>query len=40
MEFVAIQDTFAESGQGDELLEKYGLTAPFIVKAAKKVLGK
>lgn len=40
MEFVAIQDTFAESGQGDELLEKYGLTSPYIVKAAKKVLGK
>ena len=27
MEFVGIQDTYAESGQGDELLEKYGLTA-------------
>ncbi len=40
MEFVAIQDTFAESGQPDELLEKYGLTAPAIVKAAKKLLSK
>lgn len=38
MEFVAIQDTFAESGQGDELLEKYGLTAPHIAAAAKKAL--
>lgn len=38
MEFVAIQDTFAESGQPDELLEKYGLTAPAIVKAAGRVL--
>ncbi|HLD49876.1 MAG TPA: transketolase C-terminal domain-containing protein [bacterium] len=40
MEFVAIQDTFAESGQPDELLEKYGLTSPAIVKAAKKLLSK
>lgn len=38
MEFVAIQDTYAESGQPDELLEKYGLTAPSIVAAAKKCL--
>lgn len=40
MEFVAIQDTFAESGKPYELLEKYNLTAPSIVKAAKKILGK
>ena len=40
MEFVAIQDTFAESGQPDELLEKYQLTAPAIIKAAKRTLGK
>lgn len=40
MEFVAIQDTFAESGQPDELLEKYNLTAPAIVRAAKKVVQK
>lgn len=38
MEFVAIQDTYAESGQPDELLAKYGLTAPSVVKAVKKVL--
>ncbi len=38
MEFVAIQDTYAESGLPDELLVKYGLTAPDIVKACKKVL--
>ena len=38
MEFVAIQDTYAESGTSDELLERYGLTAPSIVKAAKRVL--
>ena len=40
MGFVAIQDTFAESGKGDELLEKYGLTYPHIIKAAKRILGK
>ncbi|MBU9888279.1 MAG: transketolase family protein [Candidatus Omnitrophica bacterium] len=39
MGFVAIQDTFAESGKGEELLEKYGLTYPNIVKTAKKILG-
>jgi transketolase len=40
MEFVAIQDTYAESGLPDELLKKYGLTAPSIVSAVKKVLRK
>ncbi len=40
MEFVAIQDTFAESGQPDELLVKYGLTSPAILQAAKRSLGK
>lgn len=40
MEFVAIQDTYAESGRPDELMEKYGLTAPHIVAAAKRVLAK
>ncbi|MDP3919631.1 MAG: transketolase C-terminal domain-containing protein [Candidatus Omnitrophota bacterium] len=40
IEFVAIQDTYAESGTPDELLIKYGLSAANVVKAAKKVLGK
>ncbi len=40
MRFVAIQDTFAESGKPEELLRKYGLTAADIVKAAREVLGK
>lgn len=40
MGFVAIQDTFAESGKAEELLEKYGLTHPHIIKAAKKLLGR
>ncbi len=38
MEFVAIEDTYAESGPGYELLEKYGLTAPAIVDAANTVI--
>ncbi len=40
MEFVAIQDTYAESGTAEGLFEKYGLTASHIVRAAKKALGK
>ena len=38
MERVAIQDTFAESGTYDGLLEKYGLGVSHVVEAAKKVL--
>lgn len=38
MEFVAIQDTYAESGKPEELMEKYGLTAGHIVQAARRVL--
>ncbi|PYX92728.1 MAG: transketolase [Acidobacteria bacterium] len=38
MEFVGIQNTFAESAAPDELMEKYGLTAPHIAKAVKRVL--
>lgn len=37
MRFVGINDTFAESGNPDELLTKYGLTAADIVKAAKSL---
>ncbi len=40
MEFVAIQDTYAESGTAEGLFEKYGLTASHIAQAAKKALGK
>lgn len=40
MGYVAIQDTYAESGTPDELLDKYGLRAPDIVRAAKKLLGR
>lgn len=38
MEFVGIQNTYAESATPDQLMEKYGLTAPYIVSAVKRVL--
>jgi transketolase len=38
--FVGINDTFGESGQPDELMEKYQLKAKYIVKAAYKALQK
>jgi transketolase len=37
MEFVGIQDTYAESGTPDELMRKYGLTATNVAAAAKRV---
>lgn len=40
VEFVAVNDQFGESGKPDELMEKYGLTAPGIISAAKKVLSR
>ena len=40
MEFVAIQDTYAESGTPEGLFDKYGLSAPHIAQAAKRALGK
>jgi len=39
-EFVAVQDSFGESGTPDQLMEKYGLNAAAIVKAALKLKGK
>jgi transketolase len=38
MEFVGVRDTYAESGQPDELLDKYGLRSREIVAAVRKVL--
>lgn len=35
---VGLQDVFGQSGTPDELLEHYHLTAPWIVKAAKKAM--
>ena len=40
MEFVAIKDTYAESGTPAELLEKYGLTAKEIEQAVVTVIEK
>ena len=38
MEFVAIRDTYAESGTPDELLKHYGLTAPDVIQATERVV--
>jgi transketolase len=38
VEMLGMQDTFGESGQPDELLEKYGMKAKDIVAAVKKVM--
>ena len=40
IEFVGIENTYAESATPDELLEKYRLTAPHIVAAVKRVLAR
>jgi transketolase len=40
MRFVALRDTFAESGKPEELLAKYGLTAEDVVRAARELVGK
>ncbi len=39
-EFVAVQDTFGESGTPDELMEKYGLNAANIVTKVKAVISR
>lgn len=38
MEIIGMPDKFGESGTPDELLKKYGMTAPSIIRAVKKVL--
>jgi transketolase len=40
MEFVAIKDTYAQSGKTSELLQRYGLTAKDIEQAVGKVIKK
>lgn len=40
MEFVAVNDTFGESGKPEELLEKYGLGVSHIVSAVERVLAR
>jgi transketolase len=38
MEYVAVNDTFGESGKGEELMKKYGVAKDDIVKAVRAVL--
>lgn len=40
MEFVGVNNVYAESGTPDELLDKYGLRAVNIAAAAKKALAR
>ena len=40
IEYVGTKDTFGESGTPKELLKKYGLDIPDIVKAAEKVMAR
>jgi transketolase len=37
IEFVGMQDTFGETGEPEELIEKYGMGVESIKKAIKKV---
>jgi transketolase len=38
MQRIGVQDTFAESGPYLQVIDKYGLTSPHIVKAVKRVI--
>src|SRR5262249_2121179 len=40
MEFVGIQNTYAESGTPEQLLDKYGLVARDVVAAVRRVLAR
>ena len=40
MAFVALHNTYAESGDGEALLEKYGLTSQAIVTAVKQAVAR
>jgi transketolase len=39
-EFVAVNDTFGESGMGEELMKKYGIWRDDIVRAARRALAR
>ncbi len=39
-EFVAVKDTFGESGTPEQLMKKYGLDSTDVIEAAKKVLAR
>ena len=38
MEFVGVQDSFGESGEPDELAEKYGIDHRAIIKSVHQLL--
>lgn len=38
LEMVGVRDTFGESGEPEELAEKYGLTGPYIAAAARRAM--
>lgn len=38
VEFVAVNDTFGESGKGSELFEKYGISKKYVVEAVKRAI--
>lgn len=40
MEYVAVNDSFGESGTPDQLMAKYGLDKDHIVKAVKAVMAR
>ncbi len=40
LEMVAVKDSFGESGTPDDLMKKYGLDTPDIIKAAEKVIAR
>jgi len=40
MERIGVRDVFGESGAPEELLEKYGLSAKYIVRAAERVMSR
>lgn len=40
IEFIGVRDSFGESGEPDELAEKYQLTSEYIANAAIKVIGR
>ena len=40
IEFIGMQDTFGQSGKPSELLHEYGMDAPAILAAAKRVIAR
>jgi transketolase len=40
MEYIGIQNEYSESAPNDDLAEKHQLTAPYVVKAAKRAIAR